>query len=264
MIITFFLFVTLISYIAISYNQSSTVPKVIWTYWNGDIPPVIKHCIDTWRFHNPSHKIVILNDDMLPSYIVNARHAYDSPARRSDYIRLYVLQKHGGIWMDASIICHGPLPIDYTCDFSGYYLDWYTIKELRDTSPVIESWFLACKRNHPFVKQWYKEFMRTCDFKTINEYLENVRKAGTRFERIDMPDYLTIHVSAQKVLQDNPGIYKICVKKAEETAFRYLQDNGWDSEKAVTALINGSYNDEPLIKLRSAERKILEKDKFLS
>lgn len=234
------------------------IPKIIWTYWDGDIPPLISWCINTWMKYNPDHKIILLNNDKIPKFIKNLRHAKYDAVRRSDYIRLYMLQKYGGIWMDASIICNGPLPINYDKDFECYYLDTATTPGLKTCSPVLESWFIACKPGNPFVKKWYKEFMSTNRYKNIDDYLDSVEKKGIIFDRINNPDYLTIHVSAQVVLQDYPCYFNISARKAEFTAFRYLFDNKWDSEKAVKALLRGEYKDQPIIKLRGIDRRIFE------
>lgn len=253
-----FLIIILLCAILINFILSSNkIPRIIWTYWDGDIPDIIKKCIHSWKQYNPNHKIIILNNTNIPDFIKNLRHAKDNPTRRSDYIRLYILQRYGGIWMDASIICNGPLPIDYNSDFSGYYLDAFTIPELKKCSPVIESWFLACKKNNLFVKKWYEEFMKTDNYENIDDYLDALTKEGIQ-HKINIPNYLTIHISAQAVLQRNPCEFILNLLKAEDTAFKYLTDNEWNTEKSIIALTQDKYNDQPIIKLRGSERIYLE------
>lgn len=264
LLICFFIIIVIINIIVLYkvYRSQYRIPKIIWTYWDGDIPLIVQKCINTWKKHNPDHKIIILNNDTIPSFIKEIKHAQNDPTRRSDYVRLYVLNQYGGIWMDSTIICNAPLPIDYNNEFEGYYINAYTIPELKECSPVIESWFIACRRNNEFIKAWYEEFMRTSKYDTIDGYLESINNEGIQ-HNINIPEYLTIHISAQAVLQrETCNKYKLNLKKAEDTAFKYLVDNNWDSEKALDALSEDKYIDQPIIKLRGDERKLFEK-KFM-
>jgi mannosyltransferase OCH1-like enzyme len=73
---------------------------------------VVEKCVESWKFYNPSYKVVILNKSNCRHYIDDdidsIKHGKDSMARFSDYVRLCVLAKYGGFWIDASIICHHP------------------------------------------------------------------------------------------------------------------------------------------------------------
>lgn len=235
------------------------IPKVIWTYWEGDIPLSVHLCMDSWRKYNPEYKVIMLNDHNLRRYVdfdfSTLKHAKESPARFSDFVRLIMLAHHGGIWMDASIICRAPIDplLSSQYEMVGFYLDGFTTIQ---SSKVIESWFIACPRHSPFVKAWATEFLRTNEFDRIDDYLDDVKRS-TDFQKIFNPNYLCIHVSAQKVLQ-SPNNYKLLLHKAEDIPYKYLVDVDWDSEKAVQSLQHSSsYQSIPLLKLRSIERKEL-------
>lgn len=256
-------------------NDKNIIPKKIWTFWNGEIPDVVNKCIKTWKKYNPEYKITILNKENLSQYLpeldISNMKNIDSDARLSDIIRLNILAKEGGIWSDASIICLKPfewindLHNKEGSEFVGFYIDSFTIQQYKDKSPVIESWFFACVPQSKFVCDWRDEFSKITKFNSINDYLNDLKSQSVNFQNLAMPKYLTIHISAQKVLQSDKK-YKLSLIKAEDDAFKYLTQNGWDSKKAVKNLVDCtnestksnsscSFLQGKIIKLRGAERK---------
>jgi len=252
-----------------STNTNSVIPKFLWFFWDGEPTEFVSRCIDSWRKYNPTYTIHLLNKENIDQYLPDVkigelRHANDSLARYSDYVRLNILSRYGGVWIDASSICHRSLDWihsiqqKYKVDMIGFYLEGFTTPEYKETSPIIESWFFACTPNSTFVKDWCSEFMKTNDFETIDQYLEYAETSGCNFQKISIPNYLTIHVAAQVILQKNPSKYHMCVLSAEKGPYQYLVDVEWNSQKAVENLVNDetrfTYYKLPFIKLRSNER----------
>jgi hypothetical protein len=134
---------------------------------------------------------------------------------------------------------------------------------------MLESWFFACVPGSTFMRDWCDEFVRTNEFNTTLDYLRDVLSKGTHFNNMKGlgcgPDYLTIHVSAQKVFQEHrldANRYSMCLFSACAGPYAYLHVNGWDSELAVAGLVDErtriAYQKFPFNKLRSCERKTLE------
>ena len=250
----------------------SYIPKTIWTYWNGDITDIVSSCINSWRHYNPDYEIIVLDKSMISQYLdidlTQLKRANDSDARFSDFVRLNILSKYGGIWMDASSICHNSLnwlhsiQSQTNVDMIGYYLDEFTQDDFLYYSPVIESWFFACVPNSPFVIDWCREFMRMNDFENVNDYISNVIDNGVSLQKITGPEYLAIHVSAQYVLQRNKDKYDLVLFSAIDGPFKYLRDGEWYYDRSVNLLTdegtNTNYFNVPFIKMRSHERKIME------
>lgn len=83
----------------------------IFTFWESEkeMPEYIKMCIESWKKHLSNYEIVILNYSNLDEYI--GKDFYDrilfekfTIFQQTCAIRAAVLEKHGGIWMDASTI----------------------------------------------------------------------------------------------------------------------------------------------------------------
>jgi len=212
----------------------------------------------SWAKHNPDYKIIIIDKSTIQKYcdadVLSFKHA-DSPARISDFIRLIVLKKNGGVWIDASILCTEPLkdilPTG-SFDFFGYNIPNFTTLP---QFPVIESWFLVAPANSPFMSDWCDEFLSINSYPSINDYLTHVKDQGIDLQNIAIPEYLTIHIAVQKILQTKT--YNIITLDANLGPYKYLANNDWDSEKALTSLCGDSAFVTPLIKFRGDERKMI-------
>ena len=90
-------------------RQSNTrIPKIIHYCWfgGGELSELEKKCIASWEKHCPDYKIIRWNEknfDLDDNQF--AKEAYGSKkwAFVSDYVRLFVLYKYGGIYMDTDM-----------------------------------------------------------------------------------------------------------------------------------------------------------------
>jgi len=261
------LILLLILLISIFISLGKEIPKIIWSYWDTEpIPELIQKCMDTWHKHNPEYKIVLLNKNNIKEYLpdvdILGMKMSKTSQRTSDFIRLHILEKYGGVWSDASIIMNGPIDFIHSnkgYDLVGYHLDGFTsIPE----SPVIESWFLAAPPGSEFIKKWRECFTKINDFDTAEDYVKSITDQGVNISKIDGPAYLAIHVAAQYVLQKQMTPDEVSIKlylpKAEDGPYKYLHENGWNIKESVNSLCDKKYTDQPLIKLRGCERGIIE------
>lgn len=261
------------SHMVYGTHQSSDIPNKIWTFWNGPMNPVVEKCIDSWRHYNPNYEIIVMNKDNLSKYcpveINKIKFANEFDARYSDYVRITTLSKHGGIWIDASCICHQSFDWIHGiqraigCEMIGYYINTNTIH--LNTSPVVENWFFACIPNSKFITDWCNEFMRMSLFNSVDDYVESVISGGIDLQNIDSYNYLAMHVSAQTILQSFKWLfstpYSLYLLKAENAPFLYLSNNNWDVSKGVDTLKSSNtyseYYKSPFIKLRGGDRNYL-------
>lgn len=87
-------------------NQT-VIPKKIWSFWNDQpIPKFYTDCMERWKYFNPEYEIVMLTEASLASYSLKVPAIFYSigPEWKADWIRLAILEMHGGIWIDASFI----------------------------------------------------------------------------------------------------------------------------------------------------------------
>jgi hypothetical protein len=231
--------------------------------------------IDTWKIHNTDYEIIILNKQNLHVYLqnidlLNQTHSNERPERLSDMVRINILKDHGGIWLDASIICNKSLQWvlnlqeKHNVECVLYYAPQFTKTEFMNTSPVPENWFIACIKDSMFIKDWCDEFMNINLYENIDGYISKiVDDDKINIQNINSPNYLAMHVSSQKILQ-RPNKYNLLLLDAFNGPFLYQTDNAssenheWNLEKSIPSLLSGKYNHVPLIKLRGTDRKYIE------
>lgn len=91
-----------------------SIPKVIHYCWfgKGKMPSLAEKCIDSWKKYCPDYKIVCWNEDNFDfNQNKYAKEAYEAGkwAFVSDYARLAILYKEGGIYLDTDVELIKPL-----------------------------------------------------------------------------------------------------------------------------------------------------------
>lgn len=244
------------------------IPKIIWTFWDGELSELITLCIDSWKRHNPNYEIIILNKEniyqYLPEFDNNLKHV-DDIRHYSDIVRIHILEKYGGIWSDASILCYDSydwildVQQENKVEFVGYWIN----NEL-EHSPVIENWFFAVVPNSIIMNDWKNELMKSQEFESKDDYIDYLLD-NCNAKKIDNPPYLWMHVAMQKILQENKNKYRYKLFPAKEGPFKYLEDNEWNNNDGINDLVNCSRGNTckqkygSIIKFTGYQREDLEK-----
>ena len=265
-IVLLFLSITII----LQKKNNNNIPKIIWTYWDNPdkLPKAVKLCMESWKKSNPDYQIVLLTKKNFKGYVTipyeiqNHPHYNDSPQRFADLVRLYALEEHGGVWLDASVLVKQPLLSDWIfpkhAEYAGYFQKEYSVD---DKTPAIENWFMAANKNSAFIKSWKKEFLEIANFRDIHAYLESRKKMGVNFSKFRDPFYLAAYVAVQKVIQiDKYPQDGLILKNSEDGPFKYLKDAKWLPDKALKLACADKKYQTPLMKMTSDERAILEKE----
>jgi Capsular polysaccharide synthesis protein len=256
--------------------RQQEIPKTIWTYWDSDtFPEFVQKSIDQVKQLHEGWTVNVLTPSNLRRYLpeidIFSFKFADTKPRQSDFVRLHVLSKYGGVWCDASVIPQKSF--DWVRDeqqkrgveFVGFYRHGATTKP---EYPVIESWFFACTKGSDFVSKWRDELgvMNTLDNEA--DYKEHVKGRGVDIQQTPQPDYLNIYVAAQAVMQTQmtPDEIqkKIHVVKSEDGPFKHSASNNWDPAKSMKWLCDQPKNELPdLIKVYGNERRAVEANSSL-
>lgn len=253
-----------------SVGPPGEVPRIIWSYWHaGERPRVVELCVRNWIALNPGYAVRVVSMETLHDFVAQAdvpeAFAKTSPARQSDWLRLYLLHRHGGIWLDSSFILTRSLDwmIELQAarqvDYLGFYIERYST---RPECPVIDSWCMAAPAGSRFVKDWLGEFSGRALADPV-AYVAGLGDAATRsriVQKIASPPYHTIHVCAQSVLHKRTG-YRLHLLRAEDTALFYqARSRRWKRAGLFAFLLIFRMGAQPpaLIKLRGGERRKLE------
>lgn len=143
----------------------------IWLFWFqgfDNAPLLVQKCRDSvLKFHS-NCEVVILDQNNLADYIDIPDYIVEKHERGiihhtqfSDYVRIALLAKHGGIWIDSTTLLTDNLP-DYILN-----ADLFSYKVLPLGKVSASSWFVAAKPGNPIILQILALF---------NEYWEKEKK----------------------------------------------------------------------------------------
>jgi hypothetical protein len=162
------------------------LPKKLWIYWDkgwDDAPELVKKCGESWAYHNPEWEINFLDAEnikkffdiydwmptnldykprLLQKFIENTHKLFHSTELikkkkfsiqgQSDILRINLLSKYGGVWVDATLWCHKPLESWLIPLEKGFFA--FCNKE---NPSMISSWFLAGSNNNEIIQKFSNE-----------------------------------------------------------------------------------------------------------
>ena len=270
MVLIYFAFYLIIWCISKYHKPSKSFPKIVWTYWDSNVPDSVTKLINQWKYLNPTWTIHVLSKDTLSLYIKSVElpegfyDGKESPQHSSDMVRVILLHKYGGVWVDGSTIMMNSL--DWVLDefnktkihYLGYYMPSFTT--IKD-KPIIENWFMASKPNTRFIGLIKNEMMKA--FGRREEYVDNIIELGQiDLQNIpnDLKQYLWMHVMIQKILQkDSVDVTKFKLYDAYKDAFALQGKFNWSTDDVVSHIQTEAFwknkNNYNIIKLRNDERK---------
>lgn len=129
------------------------IPKKIHYCWfgRGEKPKLAQKCIASWEKYCPDYEIVEWNEDNFDldsnAYV---REAYNSRkyAFVTDYVRLFVMLKYGGIYMDTDVEVVSSLDkFLYHQAFSGFEEDGW-----------IPTGLMACEKGFPLFQEFLEYY----------------------------------------------------------------------------------------------------------
>ncbi len=232
-------------------HENYQLPKTIYGYWdNLDTNPLIQAHIDTWKRNIPNDwNIVILTKNNVKNYVdndfYNKFHTLNS-VRFSDFLRMYLLSKNGGVWMDAgTIIIDGIFLDKYRDEMINAKAD-VLLYEFKDHSlpnhPYLENWFIMAPKGSSIITDLYNEFDTAFDMDFL-EYKEKVLKPKIDLSNTIKYGQSTYHLQHSifiYLLQQNPDKYNLLLKDPNESMFKAQKINQWKSEKLVDYIINNN------------------------
>ncbi len=244
-----------ISFINSKERSFNDFNKTIWMYWDGTtIPLLVQKCIDRIKLMNGGFEIILLNDKNINEYLPDLKfEVLDIPiANKTDVMRLELLYKYGGIWMDATIIVFENLDWVFSVLEQSVY-DCIAFRREKSTIyskyPVIESWFLCCPPKSPFIKAWLDELKPICQLGS-GKYFEKIKQRSDYTEivqNIERPEYLLVYL-AQQIAMQKYNDFNVFLLSSEKTAFFYQEACNWDIRKMyVELMFKKVHGDTPLM-----------------
>ena len=95
----------------------------VWVcWWTGldNAPKLVKQCVKSTKARAGGHPVILITEknvskylDIPPYFLEKHRSGKMLTAHLCDYIRIALLEKYGGLWLDATIFCASDIPEEY-------------------------------------------------------------------------------------------------------------------------------------------------------
>ena len=132
-------------------------------YWRqgggNNLPFLVRTCLESWRIHNPAWEVRLLGHDELTRLVDLDgfdRRADIALQALSDIVRVKLLQRYGGVWVDASLFCVKPLD-DWLPEVMQ---DGFFVFSSRRKDRVMTTWFIAAQAQCELLSRWTNEICR--------------------------------------------------------------------------------------------------------
>jgi len=122
----------------------NNLPKKIWFLWLqgfDDMPLMVRKCYESWIRHNADWELIFLDENNLADYVNTKRYNEDITSF-SDLVRIDLLVKYGGVWVDATCFCMKPLS-DW---LFGHMATGFFAFDRPAPGRMLSSWFLAAEK----------------------------------------------------------------------------------------------------------------------
>ena len=195
--------------------------RVIHTFWSGPSSAIAEACFFRMREINPDWEVIV-HSDFSEAELCDGFDALHGIQAKTDWLRICLLCKTGGIWLDATVVCLGPVE------------SWLDVNETRvvgfrcpigngSDPPILENWAFAARAGHPLLLAWKAEFARA-----INAGFAQYKADYDPAHHIHshMP-YLTMHGAYAKV--HNPSRVLMYDSLCEKYGPYWYQRNHWKS-----------------------------------
>lgn len=161
----------------------------VWICWFQGIenaPDIVKVCYDSVKRNISNKDIVLITEENIleyadfPEFIIDKWKAgIITDTHMTDLLRLELLIKQGGTWIDATVLCTGELP-NYMTD-SDLFL-FQSLKPGRDGKAVtFSSWFMSAKNNNKILLatqallyEYWNKNNQMIDYFLLHDFLQIV------------------------------------------------------------------------------------------
>ena len=127
---------------------------ICWLQGMQQAPELVQRCYRSVQENLAKKKVILLTEENLfdyielPDYIVRKwKNGQITHTHMTDLVRLELLIRHGGLWLDATVFCSGGEIPDYFFDSELFFFQ--CLKPGRDGHPAyVSSWLMQAKTNN--------------------------------------------------------------------------------------------------------------------
>lgn len=162
----------------------------IWICWFQGIneaPDIVKKCIESIEKNNPNKEVVIITSSNLHDYVEFPKFIEEkwksgviTHTHMTDLLRLELLIRYGGTWIDATVFCSSSNIPSYFFDSDLFF--YQLLKPGRDGNGIyLSSWFMSAKTNNKILMatrelcyEYWKDNDTMWDYFLLHDFLSIV------------------------------------------------------------------------------------------
>lgn len=196
------------------HGQSEKV-WVCWFQGMENAPSLVQRCFHSLKENLTDREIIlitsgnVLNYVKFPDYIINKwENGQITDTHMTDLLRLELLIKYGGMWLDATVFCTSK-----SMDIPDYFFDselffYQSLKPGRDGhSHLTSSWLISAKTNNKVLMatrylcyEYWKENTQMIDYFLLHDFISIVLEYYPRdWKRVVPRDNATPHILLLKL-----------------------------------------------------------------
>jgi hypothetical protein len=239
------------------------LPKKIYAYWdNLDENKLIQKFVENWRKKIPdSWEIIIFDKKSVRDYVSSEfmeKYGRLESFRFSDFLRLELLKKSGGVWMDIStIIIKGDFldtyrneMIDKRYDVCLYEFPSRTIDK---NNPYLENWFIMAPKNSQFINDLYTEFNKSFEIGFVEYKNKVLIPSGINLTQTigynNKETYLMQHAIVNYLIHTGKK-YNINIKNALNSMFRLQDKLKWNYDDIINFILENDLENHDIYAIK--------------
>lgn len=169
-------------------SQPAHKPGKIWMFWSSgeeSAPPIARKCIASIRENLPDREVVVLSEETYRDYVTFPSFIQEKidrgemmKAHMADLLRLELLIRYGGTWIDATVFCPGGKIPAYMLDS-----DLFLFQDLKPGfdghCQRISNWMITARAGNPVLKltrallyEYWREHRKCEDYFIFHHFFE--------------------------------------------------------------------------------------------
>lgn len=223
-------------------HKTSNKIWICWFQGMENAPEIVRRCYQSVIEHNPDKEVVLLTTENLSEYVTFPDYIMEkwnkgiiTHTHMTDLLRLELLINHGGLWLDATVLCTGQAP-SYFFDSDLFFFQ--CLKPGRDGhASYISSWLMEAKTNNKILMatrdlcyEYWKKNDSMWDYFLLHDFMSIVlEKYEDDWKRIIPRDNATPHILLLRLFDKYDEKMWCAIK--EQTPFHKLSYKNSEEEK---------------------------------
>lgn len=176
------------------------IPKKIHYCWfgQGELPELALKCIDSWKEFLPEYELVLWNEENFDININDfVKEAYESKkyAFVTDYVRLFALYNHGGIYMDTDVEVLKPLDV---------FLEHSAFTGCENENMCVTG-IMGAEKHHPWIEKLLNNYINKNFLMSNGKF--NIKPNTQIITEMTINDYSWIPKNEFQILNEDLNIY---------------------------------------------------------